>query len=121
MGNITSNQDFWIQPDLPPPEPVFEPKFDPMLGFPNGRKERIIKATKEEIESGAVPPSMRDYCVDYYLNFMACRRDHFPLVYKCKHEKHAWERCQHEDHVLRMKEYERERRLSEIAEKRNRE
>lgn len=29
-------------PDLAEPEPEFVPKFDPMLGFPNGRKERSM-------------------------------------------------------------------------------
>lgn len=40
MGNTRSS--FWWSPDIDPPEPEFEPKFDPMIGFPNGRKERGI-------------------------------------------------------------------------------
>lgn len=45
------------------------------------------------------------------LKYNACRRDVFPLLYKCAHDKHVYEACEHEDFVLRMKEYERERRL----------
>lgn len=40
MGNLIGIDLY--APDLPEPDPVFAPKFDPMLGFPNGRKERGI-------------------------------------------------------------------------------
>lgn len=42
MGNTRSSK--WWSPDVPPPEPEFVPKFDPMIGFPNGRKERGINS-----------------------------------------------------------------------------
>ncbi|KAG8178342.1 hypothetical protein JTE90_029296 [Oedothorax gibbosus] len=107
------------KPDSPPPREVFEPKFDPLLGFPNGRKMRTIKTTKEEMESAAVPPVNRDYCVDYYMKFLECRQDNFPLVYKCKHQVHDYHDCQFEDLKIRMKEYERERRLEELQKKKS--
>ncbi|GFY53151.1 NADH dehydrogenase 1 beta subcomplex subunit 7 [Trichonephila inaurata madagascariensis] len=110
MGNM-------MEPDLPKPEPPYEPQFDPMLGFPNGRKVRTVKTTIEEMESAAVPPNLRDYCIDDYMKFLHCRQDYFPLVYKCKHEVHAYHNCLFEDHVIRMKECEREARLKKLAEK----
>ncbi|KAF8778090.1 NADH dehydrogenase [ubiquinone] 1 beta subcomplex subunit 7-like [Argiope bruennichi] len=109
MGNM-------MEPDLPKPEPAYEPKFDPMLGFPNGRKERTVKTTKEEMESAAIPPHLRDYCIDDYMQFLKCRQDRFPFVYKCKHELHNYHNCEFEDFVLRMKEYEREARLNKLVE-----
>lgn len=42
MGNTRSSK--WWSPDVPPPEPEFVPKYDPMIGFPNGRKERGINS-----------------------------------------------------------------------------
>ncbi|KFM78413.1 NADH dehydrogenase [ubiquinone] 1 beta subcomplex subunit 7, partial [Stegodyphus mimosarum] len=104
MGNVM------FQPDVRAPEPPYQSKFDPMLGFPNGRKERTIKATKQEMESAAIPPELRDYCVDKYLVFLGCRREQFPFVYKCHHELHDYHTCEYEDHVIRMKEHEREKR-----------
>ncbi|GIY68171.1 NADH dehydrogenase 1 beta subcomplex subunit 7 [Caerostris darwini] len=110
MGNM-------MEPDLPEPEPVFESKFDPMLGFPNGRKERTVKTTVEEMESAGIHPSLRDYCVDEYMKFLHCRQDVFPWVYKCKHQLHAYHNCQYDDLVIRMKEYEREARMNKLLEK----
>ncbi|CAL1270332.1 unnamed protein product [Larinioides sclopetarius] len=109
MGNM-------LEPDLPKPEPPYEPEFDPMLGFPNGRKVRTVKTTKEEMESAAIRPELRDYCIDDYMQFLKCRQDHFPLVYKCKHELHKYHNCEFEDFVIRMKEYEREARLKKLVE-----
>lgn len=119
MGNTRSSWGW--SPDLPPPEPEHEPKFDPLIGFPNGRKERVVKATLEDMESAAIPPERRDYCVDKYITFLICKRKYFPLVYKCKHEVHDYHDCQFEDYVLRMKEFEREKRLSKIAAMKNEE
>merc|ERR1712243_475441 len=59
-----------------------------------------------------IPLNKRDYCAHYYISYMKCRRDAGPWGFNaCDHEKHEWEHCQYEDFVMRMKEYERERRL----------
>ncbi|CAL1546845.1 unnamed protein product [Lymnaea stagnalis] len=102
------------------------PTFDPMLGFPNGRKEKTIKATREELDKANIPLDKRDYCVDYFLAFVKCRQEHFPRVSKyCSQQRHAWEHCENKDEIMRVKEWERERRLKErskrIACKENRE
>ncbi|GJQ71488.1 putative NADH dehydrogenase ubiquinone [Trypoxylus dichotomus] len=117
FGNAPNNGiNLYLHPDVTP-DPLKESQFDPNLGFENGRKERVIKATKAELESAKIPLSDRDYCVDYLLKFRVCRKDNFPWVVKCEHEKHAYLHCQHEDFVLRMKDYERERRLLERQKK----
>ncbi|XP_046555114.1 NADH dehydrogenase [ubiquinone] 1 beta subcomplex subunit 7-like [Haliotis rubra] len=90
------------------------PSFDPLLGFENGRKERTVKATREELDQARIPLEKRDYCVDDFMAFMKCRDSNFPFVLsKCSHERHVYEECEYQDFVLRMKEYEREKRLLE--------
>ncbi|XP_071545254.1 NADH dehydrogenase [ubiquinone] 1 beta subcomplex subunit 7 [Panulirus ornatus] len=99
-----------VQPDF-----TKGPTFDPLYGFPEGRKERQMLATPEEMESAQLPLKSRDYCAHLAIQSRACRQRVWPLVYKCGHEKHAYLNCQYEDYVMRMKEYERERRLLERA------
>jgi len=87
------------------------PTFDPLYGFPNGRQERVMIATQEEMNKAQVPLERRDYCAHLYIAMLKCKRDNFPNVFACKHAKHEYEQCEYEDFVMRMKEYERERRL----------
>ncbi|XP_070563178.1 NADH dehydrogenase [ubiquinone] 1 beta subcomplex subunit 7-like [Ptychodera flava] len=91
------------------------PTFDPLYGFPDGRKERVMVATQEEMNKARVPLEKRDYCAHLYMALMKCRRDTYPWFNNCKHEKHEYEQCEYDDYVMRMKEYERERRLLERA------
>ncbi|XP_045474736.1 NADH dehydrogenase [ubiquinone] 1 beta subcomplex subunit 7 [Harmonia axyridis] len=105
-----SGIDRYKNPDVVP-DPTKEPSFDPQLGFENKRKERVMIATEEEMISAKVPLKRRDYCTHLLIDFYTCRRNNWPLVYKCAHEKHEYLNCQYEDYVIRMKEYERERRL----------
>ncbi|KAK7070480.1 NADH dehydrogenase 1 beta subcomplex subunit 7 ndufb7, partial [Halocaridina rubra] len=54
-------------------------------------------ATKEEMESAKLPLEDRDYCAHYLIKHMTCRKEVFPLVYKCAHEKHEFLNCQYEE------------------------
>ena len=108
MGNAYAH---YSKPDVVPGADVV-PSFDPQLGFTN-RKERVMIATREEMESAKLSLEDRDYCAHKLLNYRSCRADTFPFVYKCAHEKHDYLTCEYEDYLLRMKEYERERRLLE--------
>uniref|UniRef100_A0A8D0B6N0 NADH dehydrogenase [ubiquinone] 1 beta subcomplex subunit 7 n=1 Tax=Salvator merianae TaxID=96440 RepID=A0A8D0B6N0_SALMN len=92
------------------PDTLNMPTFDPLYGFPE-RKERVMIATKQQMDDAQLPQEKRDYCAHYYLIYMKCQRDNFPNIFACKHEHHDWDYCEHLDYVLRMKEYERERRL----------
>ncbi|XP_017771830.1 PREDICTED: NADH dehydrogenase [ubiquinone] 1 beta subcomplex subunit 7-like [Nicrophorus vespilloides] len=113
MGNGVSNGlNLYLHPEITP-DPLKEPKNNPLEGFDKLRKERTVKATKAEMESAKIPLQNRDYCVDELLRFKACRKDVWPFAVQCEHEKHAYLNCQYEDYVIRMKEYERERRLME--------
>lgn len=112
MGNAYARA---IKPDVTPDHDCV-PSFDPMLGF-ESRKERVMIATVEEMESAKISLEDRDYCAHKLLKYRACRADTFPFVYKCHHEKHDYLTCEYEDYVLRMKEFERERRLLERQKK----
>ncbi|XP_017074484.1 NADH dehydrogenase [ubiquinone] 1 beta subcomplex subunit 7 [Drosophila eugracilis] len=108
MGNALTH---YLKPDVMPGPDVVT-TFDPMLGFET-RKERVMIATQEEMESAKLPLDARDYCAHLAIAYQACRTDTFPFVYKCAHQKHEYLTCEYEDYVLRMKEFERERRLLE--------
>eukprot|EP00088_Acartia_fossae_P037677 TRINITY_DN38898_c0_g1_i1.p1 TRINITY_DN38898_c0_g1~~TRINITY_DN38898_c0_g1_i1.p1 ORF type:complete len:133 (-),score=47.43 TRINITY_DN38898_c0_g1_i1:214-612(-) len=111
MGNI------WMRSlnDGPEVTPVqnTKPTFDPMLGFPNGRKPRVMTASAEEFESLQIQPAYRGYCGREIVDLKVCTYNYpwFFGAHMCGHERHALESCQVEDYKLRMKEWERERRL----------
>ncbi|XP_061472598.1 NADH dehydrogenase [ubiquinone] 1 beta subcomplex subunit 7 isoform X1 [Rhineura floridana] len=92
------------------PEPSNMPAFDPLYGFPE-RKERVMIATQQQMNDAQLPMKDRDYCAHYLIKFLKCKRDKFPNIFACKHERHDWDYCEHLDYVMRMKEFERERRL----------
>ncbi|KAJ3655678.1 hypothetical protein Zmor_014799 [Zophobas morio] len=114
-----SGFNLYFRPEVTP-GPDEEPTFDPCLGFENGRKERVMVATEEQMRSAKIPPSERDYCAHHLLKFMACRKENWPWVVNCEHEKHVYATCKYDDYVIRMKEYERERRLR-VREQKNKE
>jgi len=101
------------------PGPAAPIKHDQLEGFEDGRKERVMIATKEEMDAWNIPANKRDFCAHEYINFKACHSDgHFTrhnvmfFALKCRNEYHGWEHCKHEDRVIRMKEFERQRRLN---------
>lgn len=109
-----------------------ESPYPPLEGFPNGRKEKglfftlfslavfiivfeitVMIATEEEMNSAKLHPRYRDYCAHRYLELQGCLKINRPLYWRCKHERHTYSECQFADMVIRMKEWERERRLQE--------
>ncbi|KAL5276206.1 NDUFB7 family protein [Megaselia abdita] len=110
MGNAYA---LYTKPDVTP-NPENKPSFDPNFGFEGKpRKERVMIATEAEMVSAMLPLEDRDYCAHKLLKYRACRADVFPWLYKCHHDKHEYLTCEYEDYILRMKEFERERRLLE--------
>ncbi|KAG8431837.1 hypothetical protein GDO86_019780 [Hymenochirus boettgeri] len=71
----------------------------------------VMVASQEEMNLAQLPLQQRDYCAHHLIKLMKCKRDMWPNFLACKHERHDWDLCQHEDYVQRMKQYERERRL----------
>ncbi|KAL0277076.1 UNVERIFIED_CONTAM: hypothetical protein PYX00_004483 [Menopon gallinae] len=111
MGNLQAIQYIhWKKPeDLPDTDG--KPSFNPQFGFDKPRKKRVMVATEEEMKAAQLPLDKRDYCAHLLINFESCRRTYWPFPVMCKPEKHMYLNCEHEDYILRMKEYERERRL----------
>ncbi|XP_034191117.1 NADH dehydrogenase (ubiquinone) B18 subunit [Osmia lignaria lignaria] len=107
MGNTIYT---WAHPG-PYPDTDGTPTFDPLLGFPHGRKKRVMKVTEQELMAAKVPMRLRDYCAHHYLEYMECMGVHFPFFLNCEKYYHKHMHCEYEDYVLRLKEYERERRL----------
>uniref|UniRef100_UPI00358F9848 NADH dehydrogenase [ubiquinone] 1 beta subcomplex subunit 7 n=1 Tax=Myxine glutinosa TaxID=7769 RepID=UPI00358F9848 len=99
MGNSTSQAD-----------PLREATFTPTFGFPD-RQERKSFVTAEQMQEAVIPLACRDYCAHEYIRLLRCRRENFPNYWACNEEKHAWQKCGFDDEVLRMKEFEREKRL----------
>ncbi|CAH1113262.1 unnamed protein product [Psylliodes chrysocephalus] len=99
----------FMHPDVTP-DPTKEPTFDACSGFITCRKMRCLPCSEDELKSAKIPLEDRDYCAHLLMKFRVCRKDNWPFAV-CKAEKHEYLKCQHEDFILRMKEYERERRL----------
>ncbi|XP_065162239.1 NADH dehydrogenase [ubiquinone] 1 beta subcomplex subunit 7-like [Atheta coriaria] len=110
FGNMPTNAyRLYMHPEVTP-HPLEEPSNDSCLGF-ESRGKRQTSVTPDEYYSAKLEAKERDYCAHRLLEFKACRRDYWPFPVFCEHEKHMYLQCQYEDFVLRMKEYERERRL----------
>ena len=78
---------------------------------------QVMIATQEEMDSAKVHPKYRDYCAHKYIEYQACLKNNRPFYWRCKHERHEYAECEFEDAVIRMKEWERERRLKEREKK----
>ncbi|XP_069737700.1 NADH dehydrogenase [ubiquinone] 1 beta subcomplex subunit 7 isoform X1 [Phaenicophaeus curvirostris] len=92
------------------PDPLRLPSFEPELGL-GPRRPREVTVTAEALAGARVPLEQRDFCSAELLRLLRCQRDAFPLAWSCRDLRHHWDACQHRDYVMRMKEFERERRL----------
>ncbi|KZT36778.1 hypothetical protein SISSUDRAFT_1063389 [Sistotremastrum suecicum HHB10207 ss-3] len=61
-------------------------------------------ASQEELKKYKVPVAWRDGCSALLIPLNVCRRDKYYLPWECDHERHAYEKCQYDDYVRRMKE-----------------
>ncbi|KAF7225276.1 transcript variant X1 [Nothobranchius furzeri] len=78
------------------PDPAKKYEFDPNFGF-GERKEREMIATQEQMNLAQLPLEQRDYCAHYLLKLMKCKRDYWPNFLACKHERHDWDYCEHQE------------------------
>lgn len=51
-------------------------------------------ATQEQMNLAQLPLEQRDYCAHHLLKLMKCKRDNWPNILACKHERHDWDYCQ---------------------------
>ncbi|ESO88346.1 hypothetical protein LOTGIDRAFT_234648 [Lottia gigantea] len=108
MGQVSSS------PDTVVPDYRKDQSNDPMIGFPNGRKERVAPLTQDQMDNALVPLMYRDYCVDKYVALQSClSKQSFFNTWACNAQWHHLEDCHKADAILRHKEHERERRLLE--------
>lgn len=71
-----------------------------------------MKATWEEMEQWKLKPAQRDYCAHHLISLMKCQTQNAPFAgHACDGERGAWDKCEYDDHIMRIKEFERERRL----------
>lgn len=90
--------------------------YDQMEGFPEGRKERELpNATKQHLDSMNMDMFDRNFCSDEAIIFKRCQYQNWPMVNWCSRELHHYEHCLQDDFRLRMREFERERRLNARA------
>lgn len=68
-------------------------------------------ATELEMDSAKLTPPERDYCAHKLMALKGCFKKTVPFVWRCKRERHELHECEWEDQLIRMKEWERERRL----------
>lgn len=54
-------------------------------------------ATQEHMNLAMLPLEQRDYCAHYLIKLMKCKRDNFPNFLACKHERHDWDYCEHQE------------------------
>lgn len=107
-----------LRPEITPNPNLNESQFDPLTGFPNGRKERgmnffliqfpfvyhffilsfsVMIATEDEMVSAKLPLENRDYCAHLALKVLQCRKEVWPWAWKCQPEKHEYLNCQYEE------------------------
>ncbi|KAI0719218.1 B18 subunit of NADH:ubiquinone oxidoreductase [Fomitopsis betulina] len=60
-------------------------------------------ASQEELKQHKIPVAWRDQCSALLIPLNVCRKDKYYLPWECENEKHAYEKCQYEDYVRRMK------------------
>lgn len=56
-------------------------------------------ATQEEMEAARLKLEQRDYCAHHLIAWKICRKEYFPMNYKCKHEKHIYDLCEFDEYV----------------------
>jgi len=60
-------------------------------------------ASQEELKAHRVPLAWRDQCSALLLPLNVCRKEKYYLPWECENERHAYEKCQYDDYMRRMK------------------
>ncbi|OAF68358.1 NADH dehydrogenase [ubiquinone] 1 beta subcomplex subunit 7 [Intoshia linei] len=88
------------------------PTFDSHFGF-DGRKRKLRdpSVTEDEVRSANISMNHRNYCAKYFIKLMHCHQKNRVKFNPCSYESHNYQSCLNDDAILRIYEYERERRL----------
>ncbi|KAA1476701.1 hypothetical protein DENSPDRAFT_843752 [Dentipellis sp. KUC8613] len=60
-------------------------------------------ASQTELKQNQVPIAWRDQCSALLIPLNVCRKDKMYLPWECENERHAYEKCQYDDYLRRMK------------------
>ncbi|KAH9853319.1 B18 subunit of NADH:ubiquinone oxidoreductase [Lenzites betulinus] len=61
-------------------------------------------ASQTELKAAKVPIGWRDQCSALLIPLNVCRKDKLYMPWECENERHAYEKCQYDDYMRRMKE-----------------
>ncbi|KXJ16067.1 NADH dehydrogenase [ubiquinone] 1 beta subcomplex subunit 7 [Exaiptasia diaphana] len=70
-------------------------------------EKREMKVTAQEMADARIPLNGRDYCAHLLIPLIKCRKETYYVPWKCKHEKHAWDKCEYDDFMSRVREKQR--------------
>jgi len=65
---------------------------------------REMKVTLEELEKYQIAPHHRDYCAHLLIPLNKCRYENYYMPFKCVDERHAYEKCQYDEYLIRVQE-----------------
>jgi len=69
-------------------------------------------ASQTEAKRARIPLGWRDQCSSLLIPLNVCRKGTFYMPWECENERHAYEKCQYDDYMRRMKELSK-RKLAE--------
>mmetsp|Transcript_5939 Transcript_5939/g.17488 ORF Transcript_5939/g.17488 Transcript_5939/m.17488 type:complete len:81 (+) Transcript_5939:87-329(+) len=65
--------------------------------------DSTMKVSKEEMKRAGIDLAYRDFCAHLLIPLNECRRKSFFLPWKCGDERHAYEKCQYEEYMKRVR------------------
>eukprot|EP00658_Telonema_sp_P-2_P081030 TRINITY_DN819_c0_g1_i2.p1 TRINITY_DN819_c0_g1~~TRINITY_DN819_c0_g1_i2.p1 ORF type:complete len:125 (+),score=38.66 TRINITY_DN819_c0_g1_i2:73-447(+) len=68
-----------------------------------GMEPKEMKVSMDEMMAERVDPAFRDYCAHLLIPLNQCRRREWYLPWKCNPERHAYEKCEFDEYMTRMK------------------
>merc|ERR1711959_306249 len=68
-----------------------------------------MKVSKEEMKRAGIDLAYRDFCAHLLIPLNECRRKSFFLPWKCGDERHAYEKCQYEEYMKRVRKMKEQR------------
>jgi len=68
-----------------------------------GRSTPSNPATRQEMSDAKLPMAYRDRCAHLLIPLNECRRETWWAPWKCKDERHSYEKCQYDEFVKRVK------------------
>merc|ERR1711907_426243 len=65
--------------------------------------EKEMQVSQDEMMAERVDPAFRDHCAHLLIPLNQCRRKEWYLPWKCNPERHAYEKCEFDEYMTRMK------------------